>query len=96
MEKIVNAYEAMYIINPELGDEAVAGLVAKFKTLIEENGTLESFNEWGKRKLAYPINDIPDGYYVLANFKALPEFPLELERIFNITDGILRSLVIRT
>ena len=95
MEKIINSYECMFIINPDLGEDAIAALIEKFKAIIEESGTIDTLNEWGRRKLAYPINDLPDGYYVLVNFKAAPELPLELERVFNITDGIMRSLVIR-
>lgn len=87
-------YEVMFIVNPEIGDEAVAQVAEKFKTLIENNGEIESFGEWGKRKLQYPINDIEDGAYYLSLFKAEPDFPAELERIFRITDGILRFLVI--
>lgn len=87
-------YEVMFIVNPEIGDEAVAQVAEKFKTLIENNGEIESFGEWGKRKLQYPINDVEDGAYYLSLFKAEPDFPAELERIFRITDGILRFLVI--
>ena len=63
--------------------------------MIEENGTIEAFNEWGKRKLAYPINDLTEGYYVLVNYKAEPSFVAELERVFNITEGVMRSMTIR-
>lgn len=87
-------YEVMFIVNPELGEETVKGIVEKFKSLIEANGTIEEFSEWGKRPLKYPINDINDGYYALALFSAEPSFPAELERVFRITDGILRYLVL--
>lgn len=87
-------YEVMFIVNPEIGDEAVAQVADKFKALIESNAEVESFGEWGKRTLKYPINDIAEGCYYLTTFKAAPEFPAELERIFRITDGILRFLVI--
>lgn len=87
-------YEAMFIVNPEIGEEAVAQVAEKFKTLIENNGEIESFGAWGNRELQYPINDITKGDYYLTLFKAEPEFPAELERIFRITDGILRFLVI--
>ena len=63
--------------------------------LIAANGTIEAVSEWGKRKLAYPINDKNEGYYVLVEFKSAPSFPLELERVFGITDGIMRSIVIK-
>ncbi len=76
-------------------DEDVQALVEKFKALIEKNGTLESVDEWGSRKLAYLINDETDGYYVLFNFESEPTFPAELERIAGITEGVLRSIVVR-
>lgn len=94
MAKLSANYEAVYILNPELGEEATAALVAKFKTLVEENGILAEVDEWGKRRLAYPINDHNDGYYVLMTFNSVPSFPLELARIFRITDGVMRSLVV--
>lgn len=95
MEKILATYETMYIVDSTGSEEATAALVNKFKALIEENGTIESFNEWGKRKLAYPINDMTEGYYVLVNYTAEPSFVAELERIFNITEGVMRSMTIR-
>ncbi|MCR5485257.1 MAG: 30S ribosomal protein S6 [Clostridiales bacterium] len=90
-----NSYETMIVFSVANGDESVQPLVDKFKALVEENGTLESVDEWGKRRLAYPINDEPDGYYVLFNYTSAPEFPAELERIVKITDGVLRSLVVK-
>lgn len=95
MAKLNAKYESVFIIDLDIGEEAVAEMVAKFKALIEENGTIESFNEWGKRKLAYPINDMTEGYYVLVNYTADPSFVAELERIFNITEGVMRSMTIR-
>jgi len=95
MEKIINSYETLFIIDPQLTEEATKALVDKFSTLISENGTIESVNEWGKRRLAYPINDLNEGYYVLINFKSEGTLPLELERVFGITEGIMRSIVIR-
>ncbi len=95
MEKIINSYETLFIVNAENGDEAVKATVGKFTGLIAENGTLEEVNEWGKRRLAYPIDDIPEGYYVVATFKSEPEFPAELERVFNIDEAIMRSVVIK-
>ncbi|MBP3555439.1 MAG: 30S ribosomal protein S6 [Clostridia bacterium] len=92
MENKLVSYETMYIIDSTGSEETTAALVNKFKTLIEQNGTIESFNEWGKRKLAYPINDMTEGYYVLVNYTADPSFVAELERIFNITEGVMRSM----
>ena len=95
MEKILSKYETMFIVDVSGGEEATAAVVEKFKSLIEANGTAESFDEWGKRRLAYPINDMNDGYYVLVNFEAEPSFVAELERIFNITEGVMRSMTIK-
>ena len=89
----MNKYEVMYILNPELEEEKIQALVEKFKALIEANGTLESLTEWGKRRLAYPIMYKTEGYYVLSEFSAEPDFPAELERVLKITDGVLRYLV---
>ena len=89
-----NKYETMVVYSVAQGEESVQTLVEKFKAMIEENGTLESIDEWGKRELAYPINDEPEGYYVIYYYEADPEFPKELDRVFNITDGVLRSLII--
>lgn len=92
---MVNKYESIFIINSEIGEENVKALVEKFKNLLETSAQLESIDEWGKRKLAYIINDKTEGYYVLANFSAEPDFPRELERIYKITDGIIKYMVIK-
>ena len=92
MENKLVSYETMYIVDSTGSEETTAALVNKFKTLIEQNGNIESFNEWGKRKLAYPINDMTEGYYVLVNYTADPSFVAELERIFNITEGVMRYM----
>ena len=83
----------MYVLNPNLSEEETAALVEKFKTLVEQNGTLEEMEEMGKRKLAYEINYLTEGYYVLVKFTSGPDFPAELDRIFGITDGVIRSLI---
>ena len=95
MEKIQNSYETVLVISLKLGDVGVAAMVQKFKDLIAANATLESVDEWGKRRLAYLINKEAEAYYVLYNFKSDAEFPAELDRIYKITDGILRSLIIK-
>ncbi|MBE6798743.1 MAG: 30S ribosomal protein S6 [Ruminococcaceae bacterium] len=87
-------YEAMLVFSVVNGEEATNALVEKFKALISENGTIESVDDWGKRRLAYPINDETDGYYVLVNFESGTDFPAELERVAKITDGALRTMVI--
>ena len=92
MAKVTGKYEVLYIIDPAQGEEGIAALVEKFKAMVEAEGTLSSIDEWGKRRLAYPINDLAEGYYVLMNFESKPEFPAELERVLKITDGILRCL----
>ena len=90
----LNKYETIFIIDPKLDEEATKAMVERFKGLIEQNATLEEVDEWGKRRLAYEINDEREGYYVLINFSSAPEFPAELNRIYKITDGIMRSIVI--
>ncbi len=93
MAKTSEKYELMYIINPNLTEEETAALVEKFKAMIEQNGTLDEMEEMGKRKLAYEINYISEGYYVLVKFTSAPEFPAELDRVLGITDGVMRSLI---
>ena len=93
MAKITGKYEVLYIINPTLADEGIQALVEKFKGIVEDHGTLTSIDEWGKRRLAYPIEDLTEGYYVLMTCEAKPEFPAELDRVFKITEGIMRSLI---
>ena len=95
MAKTSEKYEVMYIINPNLSEEETAAVVEKFKTLVEQNGTLDEMEEMGKRKLAYEINYLSEGYYVLIKFTSAPEFPAELDRILGITDGVIRSLITR-
>lgn len=88
------SYETIMVITTKNGEDATAALVEKFKTLIEQNGTIESVDDWGKRRLAYEIQDEVEGYYVLVNFTCPPEFPAELDRVYKITDGVLRSLIV--
>ena len=94
MAKISAKYEVLYIIDPEIGEEGIAALVEKFKAMVEAEGTLLSIEEWGKRRLAYLVNDKPEGYYVLMNLESKPELPAELDRVFKITEGIMRSLIV--
>ena len=88
-------YEAVLVLSVAKGEEATQSLADKFKALIEENGTLENVDVWGKRKLAYEINDEAEGHYTVFNFESKPEFPAEFERVAKITDGVLRALVVR-
>ncbi len=92
---MANKYETMLVFSVANGDESVTALVDKFKALIEANGTIESIDEWGKRKLAYPINYETEGYYMLVNFTCEPDFPAELDRVVKITEGVLRSLTVK-
>lgn len=93
MAKKQESYELMTVFSLKDGEDAVKALVEKFRDKIASAATLDEVNEWGKRKLAYPINDEPDGYYVLYTFTSTPDVPAEVERVLNITDGVLRSLV---
>ena len=94
MPKVTGTYETGVIFNTKLGEEAIAANVEKYKSLISENGTIVNVDEWGKRKLAYAIEDEIEGYYMLVEFTSAPEFPAELDRIYKITDGVLRSMII--
>lgn len=94
MAKLKQKYETIFIINPNLTEEETAAMVEKFKTLISTNGEMGDIDEWGKRRLAYLIDDLSEGYYVLMTFEAEPSFPAELDRIYKITDGIMRSIII--
>ncbi len=93
MAKISEKYEALYIINPQLTEEETKALVEKFKAMVEAEGTLIELAEWGKRRLAYLIDDLAEGYYVLMTFEAKPELPAELDRVMKITEGIMRCLI---
>ena len=95
MPTVKGSYEAVFIFSMTLGEEGIAAIKEKFQTLIEQNAEIGEVDEWGKRRLAYPINFMNEGYYVLINFKSGPEFPKELERVYGITDGVLRDIVVR-
>ena len=94
MAKLTGNYEVLYVINPTLGEEETAALVARFKELAESRGTVTEVEEWGKRKLAYLINDLEEGYYVLMTFTADPAFPAELDPLMRINTGIMRSIIV--
>lgn len=94
MAKLSEKYEAVIVFSLKKDEEQIKVLTEKFSELIKANGTLTNVDEWGKRKLAYEINYEAEGYYVLYNFESKPDFPMELERIINITDGVLRSVVV--
>jgi len=92
MAKISGKYETIFIVNPSL--EEAAAVVDKFKSLVEANGTNVEVEDWGKRRLAYPIEDQTEGVYTLVRFESKPEFPAELDRIYKITDGVMRSIIV--
>ncbi len=90
-----NLYETVIVTSAKLGEEGSAALVEKFKALIAEHGTVQSVDDWGKRRFAYPINKQTEGYYTLINFESNPEFTAELDRRYQITDGIMRTLIVK-
>ena len=93
MAKSSANYELMYIIDLDIGEEEIEATIEKFQSLIEANGTVNELDKMGKKRLAYLINDKPEGYYVLVKFTSGPEFPAELDRVLKITTGIMRSLI---
>lgn len=95
MENVKNKYETIFVVDASLSEDQINATVEKFKALIEANASVESVDVWGKRRLAYPIDYKTEGYYVLVNFESQAEFIAELERVYNITDGILRTIVVR-
>ena len=95
MENVINKYETIFVIDASLQEEEINAISEKFTSLIAANGTTESVDVWGKRRLAYPIDYKTEGYYLLVNIASEAEFITELERIYNITDGVLRTIVIR-
>ncbi len=94
MAQVKAKYETVMVFSMKNGEESVNALVEKFNKLISDNGTIDNVDTWGQRALAYPINDETVGYYVVVEFTSAPEFPAELDRIYKITDGVLRSLIV--
>lgn len=88
------SYESIVIISIKIGEEKIKEIVEKFKNLISKEAELESVDEWGKKELSYPINYEKEGYYVLFNYKSEPNFSAELDRIYGITDGVIRTLIV--
>ena len=95
MEKVINSYETLFIADVSAGEEAAKATVAKFTDIIAKNAEIVEVADWGKRRLAYPINDMPEGYYTIVTFKSAPEFPAELERLYNIDESVMRSIVLK-
>ena len=95
MAKVKSRYETVFIVDcTNIGEDETNALATKFKSLIEENASVTNIDEWGKRRLAYPIDDLNEGYYVLVEFESAPSFPAELDRNFKITEGIMRSIIV--
>ena len=92
MEKKICSYETLFAVNGNLVEEDCKALVEKFVNLVKDNASDVVVNEWGKRRFAYPINYVTEGYYVLVTFKSEPSVPLELNRVFGITEGVLRYM----
>lgn len=88
-------YEAIFVVSTLLEDEKIHEIVEKVKTFVESSAQLESIDEWGKKRLAYEVEHQKEGYYVLMQFAAEPTFPTELERIFKITEGVIKYLVVK-
>jgi len=94
MAKITGKYETIFVINPSLNEEENKQVVERFTSLIGENGEISKVDEWGKRRLAYAIEDFTEGYYVYVSFESKPDFPAELDRIYKITDAVIRSIIV--
>ncbi|KZL89616.1 30S ribosomal protein S6 [Clostridium magnum] len=89
-------YETIFILHPSLDEEAVKANVEKFKGVIENGGgVIENVDFWGKRKLAYEINKVGEGFYTLVHFDANPELPKELDRVFRISDAVVRHIIVK-
>lgn len=96
MEQLTSKYETVFIVKPELSEEAAKAVCEKFTGIItSNNGIVDNVSDWGKKKLAYPIDDLTEGYYYVVNFTSGAALPAELDRIYNITDDILRSIIVR-
>lgn len=94
MAKLQQAYESILVLSTKLGEEGIKAAIEKFSDMITKQATLDSVDEWGKRRLAYAINYETEGFYVMFNFTSKPDFPAELDRVYKITDGVLRSNII--
>ena len=95
MEKVINTYENLFIVSLANGEAAAKETVNKFTTLIANNAEIVEVADWGKRRLAYLINDESEGYYTVVTFKTASDFPAELDRLFNIDENVMRSMTIK-
>ena len=94
MEKVNNSYEGMFIVSLANGEEAAKATVNKFTGLVSANAEVVAIDEWGRRRFAYPIQDMTEGYYTVVTFKSQGDFPAELQRLMNIDESVLRAMVI--
>ncbi|MBP5426716.1 MAG: 30S ribosomal protein S6 [Clostridiales bacterium] len=88
-------YETIFVLLPTLGEEGTKEVVEKFKSFIEKNATLGVFDEWGNKKLAYSVGDNTEGYYIYSTFEAEPTFPQELERVYKISEEVIKFIVVK-
>ncbi|MGQ9487689.1 MAG: 30S ribosomal protein S6 [Armatimonadota bacterium] len=89
-------YEAMYLVHPSVDDERLEEIIARYNQVVEnEGGVIEQSGKWDRRRLAYPINKVQEATYVLMYFRANPQVPAELDRLFRISDEVIRHLIIR-
>ena len=95
MEKVINSYEGMFIVSLANGEEAAKATVSKFTDLVAANAEVVKIDDWGKRRFAYPIEDMNEGYYTVVTFKSEGNFPAELQRLMNIDESVLRAMVLR-
>ena len=95
MEKVINTYENLFIVSLANGEAAAKETVNKFTTLIANNAEIVEVAEWGRRRLAYLINDESEGYYTVVTFKTASDFPAELDRLFNIDENVMRAMTIK-
>lgn len=95
MANVINSYETVIVVSAKIGEEANTAIVEKYKKLIGENGTVESVDEWGKRRLAYPIQKQTEAFYTLINFKSAADFTAELDRRYKIEENVLRSIIVK-
>ena len=95
MEKVINSYETLFIVSLANGEDAAKATVNKFTSLVAANAEVVSIDDWGKRRLAYPIEDMNEGYYTVVTFKSEGQFPAEVERLMNIDEAVLRSMTIK-
>ena len=92
MEKKICSYETLFAVSANLAEDDAKAVIEKFVNLINDNASDVDVNEWGKRRFAYPINYVTEGYYVLVSYKSEPSFPIELDRVFGITEGVIRYM----